>query len=431
MEIRAADYVRWFEDPANRRFDVFHAGDGISANALATLKERGLIGGFVRTVHHVDAFADPRLQALQTRALVTPDRHFVVSRLWQRLLADEFGIAAALVGNGVDMRRYRSSPSPEDALVRARHGLVGPGPLLLAVGGVEERKNTLRILDAFIRVRAIHPTARLAIAGGASLLDHDAYHAAFAERLARSGLPAGAVVRLGPVPDADMPSLYRVADALLFPSVKEGFGLVVLEAMASACPVVLSRIAPFTEYCGEQDVAWCDRRIPPPSPPPRPSRSTATVPPGSPPWAAYRRRPRLDRRRARPPTHLCRRRGGRPCLRCASPSAGPTAGRRPATRRPSSSATIWPSARPIRSRISSPAAAPPSASPASVCARNTAFPVPEPSASSPSSRTPPPLRVRPGRNRLHPFLRGFTAMTAATPRHVSVAVIGGGQAGFP
>lgn len=262
VEIRAADYVRWFEDPANRRFDVFHAGDGISANALATLKERGLIGGFVRTVHHVDAFADPRLQALQTRALVTPDRHFVVSRLWQRLLADEFRIAAALVGNGVDMRRYRSSPSPEDALVRARHGLVGPGPLLLAVGGVEERKNTLRILDAFIRVRAIHPTARLAIAGGASLLDHDAYHAAFAERLARSGLPAGAVVRLGPVPDADMPSLYRVADALLFPSVKEGFGLVVLEAMASACPVVLSRIAPFTEYCGEQDVAWCDPEDP-------------------------------------------------------------------------------------------------------------------------------------------------------------------------
>ena len=67
-----------------------------------------------------------------------------------------------------------------------------------------------------------------------------------------------AVVCLGPVPDADMPALYRLADALVFPSVKEGFGLVVLEAMASGMPVVTSRIAPFTEYLDDDDVVWCD-----------------------------------------------------------------------------------------------------------------------------------------------------------------------------
>ncbi len=67
-----------------------------------------------------------------------------------------------------------------------------------------------------------------------------------------------AVRCLGPVPDAEMPSLYRLADALVFPSVKEGFGLVVLEAMASGTPVVTSRIAPFTEYLHENDVVWCD-----------------------------------------------------------------------------------------------------------------------------------------------------------------------------
>jgi len=60
------------------------------------------------------------------------------------------------------------------------------------------------------------------------------------------------------MPQAEMPALYRAADVLVFPSIKEGFGLVVLEAMASGLAVVTSRIAPFTEYLGERDVAWCD-----------------------------------------------------------------------------------------------------------------------------------------------------------------------------
>jgi glycosyltransferase-like protein len=257
VEIRVADYVRHFERPEHRRFDVWHAQDGISANALATLRERGLIAGFARTVHHVDAFADSRLSALQTRAISSADRLFVVSRLWREWLAREYDREAYLIGNGVDTARFSPAADGTDVALRS-HLKLPAGKVFLAIGGVEKRKNTLRILEAFRIVRDTVPSSRLVIAGGASLLDHDAYQADFAATLAASGVPDNAVIRTGPLPQAMMPALYRAADVLVFPSVKEGFGLVVLEAMASGVPVVTSRIAPFTEYLGDGDVLWCD-----------------------------------------------------------------------------------------------------------------------------------------------------------------------------
>ncbi len=257
VKIRIAEYVRHFEDPANRGFDVYHAQDGISGNALATLKARGLVGAAARTVHHVDNFKSADLAALQTRAIGAADAHFVVSRTWRDWLAERFDVSATVIGNGVDSRRFTNAAGDRDAELRQRLGLAS-GPVFLSVGGVEERKNTIRILEAFQQVHSLYPLAQLVIAGGASLLDHEAYQQMFSEALEASGLPAGAVIRTGPLAQADMPSLYRIADVLALPSLKEGFGLVVIEAMASGTPVATSKIAPFTEYLGDNDVAWCD-----------------------------------------------------------------------------------------------------------------------------------------------------------------------------
>ncbi len=254
---RADEYVRHFEVPANRRFDVFHAQDGISANGLASLKERGLIPGFARTVHHVDAFGDADLTALQRRSIVAADRHFVVSHLWQGLLRETFGIDAALVGNGIDIKRFTPDPDGREAALADRLGL-GPGPIVLSVGGVEARKNSCRILEAFRQLRALHPRAQLVIAGGASVLDHHDYLNQFNALQVSSGLPTEAVIRTGPLPQDDMPALYRCADVLAFASVKEGFGLVALEAMACGLPTVVSAIAPFTEHIFGSETVWCD-----------------------------------------------------------------------------------------------------------------------------------------------------------------------------
>jgi glycosyltransferase-like protein len=262
VETRIADYVRHFEVADRRNFDVWHAQDGISGNALATLKERGLIGGFARTVHHVDTFADSRLSALQARAIASADRLFAVSCLWRDWLAREFDHVPHLVGNGVDPQRFSPVADASDEALRSLMNVPTGFHVFLAIGGVEKRKNTIGILQAFRAVHIKHPASCLVIAGGASLLDHDACQAEFTVALGASGLPDGVVIRTGPLAQALMPALYRAADALVFPSIKEGFGLVVLEAMASGVPVVTSRIAPFTEYLGDRDVLWCDPEEP-------------------------------------------------------------------------------------------------------------------------------------------------------------------------
>ncbi len=75
-------------------------------------------------------------------------------------------------------------------------------------------------------------------------------------------MPQGAVIETGPLPDVDMPPLYRIASTLVFPSLHEGFELAVLEAMASSLPVVVSQIPPLTEFLDEADAVWCDPHAP-------------------------------------------------------------------------------------------------------------------------------------------------------------------------
>jgi glycosyltransferase-like protein len=258
---RIGDYVAYFSRKGAREWDILHAQDPISANALATLHELGRVRGFVRTVHHLDTFRDVRLTAWQTRSIVAASRVLCVSRAWREILAREHGIAAEQVPNGVDMQRFSPCPDALDVRVRSRYGLGLGGPVLLAVGGVEERKNTLRLFEAFLALRNRLPNAQLVIAGGASLLDHGVYRAQFDAALRASGLEAGRgkpLVLTGRVADEEMPALFRTADVLAFPSLKEGFGLVVLEAMACGTPAVVSRIEPFTEYLQDGDCAWAD-----------------------------------------------------------------------------------------------------------------------------------------------------------------------------
>ncbi|MBP2293727.1 MSMEG_0565 family glycosyltransferase [Azospirillum rugosum] len=260
VEARIADYLDHFDRSKAAAFDVHHAQDGISGNALATLRDQGRIPGYVYTVHHIDRFDDPAVEARQWRAIRSADRVLCVSRMWRDRLALEHGIRAALVGNGVDLDRFTPHAGLADEALRQRLGL-GAGPIFLSVGGVEARKNSARLLRAFLFARRALPDAQLVVAGGATLLDHSAEARAFDALLAEHGVDAGPgrpVIRTGPLPDADMPALFRLATALVFPSLVEGFGLVVLEAMASGTPAIVSSIPPFTEHLASGDALWVD-----------------------------------------------------------------------------------------------------------------------------------------------------------------------------
>ena len=243
------------------RFDILHAHDGIGANALADLVQQGAVDGYLRTVHHVDRYGDARVQSWEERSIRAATRVLCVSASWCRRLRDEYGVEAAQVTNGVDMSRYTPRPDPRDLQLARRHGIGRGRPVVLTVGGVEARKNTRRLLQALLQLRQRLPRAQLVVAGGASLLDHSGEATAFRSEAAAAGLAIGrgeAIVLTGPLPDADMPALYRRADVLAMPSLLEGFGLAALEALACGTPAVVSNIAPFSEHFAEGDVQWAD-----------------------------------------------------------------------------------------------------------------------------------------------------------------------------
>ncbi|MGL6279498.1 MAG: glycosyltransferase family 4 protein, partial [Gaiella sp.] len=135
---------------------------------------------------------------------------------------------------------------PPDRIVVARPGL-GRGlsptgarvdlgaPTILGVGTIEPRKNLARLVEAW---RLLDGELGLALAGGEGWGD-------------RPDLADPRIRRLGFVPDGELGTLYRGAAVLVYPSLYEGFGMPVIEAMACGTPVVASSHRSLDEACGD------------------------------------------------------------------------------------------------------------------------------------------------------------------------------------
>jgi glycosyltransferase involved in cell wall biosynthesis len=129
-----------------------------------------------------------------------------------------------------------------------------PGPYVLFVGTLEPRKNLVRLVRAYRRVAASGLPHALVLAGGMG------WHGSeLLRELALAG--AGEIVLTGELSRAELDALYRGATCFAYPSLYEGFGLPVLEAMARGIPVVTSAGSSLPEVTGDDAVAVDPRSV--------------------------------------------------------------------------------------------------------------------------------------------------------------------------
>ena len=228
--------------------DLYHATDFVlpptrkSTHTILQVHDLS----FVR----VPEAASPNLKAYLDR--VVPDSvnradHVLAdSRATKSDLCQLYNIAEnkiTVLHGGVDPH-FKPVQNAVIQAVRHKYDL-GSVPFVLSVGTVQPRKNYSRLISAVAQLREHHPDIRLVIAGGRGWLEgpiYDTLNAVSMEPYTHF---------IGFVDDTDLPALYNAAACFAFPSLYEGFGLPVLEAMACGTPVVTANVSSLPEAAGD------------------------------------------------------------------------------------------------------------------------------------------------------------------------------------
>lgn len=193
------------------------------------------------TVHDATPWLHPDALGLDQRWYVRPLYPQALSRAAAVFTVSEAAKDDLVRATGVARERVHVTPNGLDPRFFEARAPDGPrAPYLLAVGTLEPRKNLPVLLDALRILRKDGRDLQLVLAG---------------RRPFAQSLPLGELaphVRLaGAVPDEDLPSLYAGASCFVLPSVYEGFGLALAEAMAAGVPAVASDLPALREVGGE------------------------------------------------------------------------------------------------------------------------------------------------------------------------------------
>jgi glycosyltransferase involved in cell wall biosynthesis len=204
---------------------------------------------FMEDPAKADREARRKFQGKTEASLRRADGILTISEFSRRGILDRFGLPAEKVrvtylGLGAAFR----APADAARMASLRQELEVPGPFLLFVGATEPRKNLTRLIEALAILRDRGRSAPLVIVGRPG-----GDHARVLDAIRSRGLER--LVRLaGYRPDEDVRALYGTATALVFPSLGEGFGLPLIEAMACGLPAAVSGVSALPEIGGEAAV---------------------------------------------------------------------------------------------------------------------------------------------------------------------------------
>jgi glycosyltransferase involved in cell wall biosynthesis len=192
-----------------------------------------------------------RMEALRMRKLVPwsarrADHIITVSEYSARDIETLYGIPRSRITVAYQAAASKFRPRDQQncrAHLESAYGL--RSPFLLYVGRVQARKNLIRLVEAYALVRSRHPELKLVIVG-----KPDLHYGRLLARVQQLRLN-DAVVLPGYVSDDDLPLFYNVAEIFIFPSIFEGFGLPIMESMASGVPTITSAGSCLREIAGD------------------------------------------------------------------------------------------------------------------------------------------------------------------------------------
>ncbi len=253
----------WYIEGWNKRF-LLPAGQQIAKSALLHFPSHNLPSTWntnrqkcVLTVHGAAASVAPEWDTVADRAESITETiraaqaaraHFITVSEWSKQeISQHYDIQPeqiSVIYHGIDHDRF--SPAPKSAVQqRLAYNLKLAYPYLLFLGPCSRRKNVVRLVQAFQQLKKQDGIPhRLVLAGRNHAQQHEVVSAAQKANILDS------LVFLGAVDDATLVDLYCGADAFCFPSLYEGFGIPIIEAMACGTTVVTSNLAAMPEIAG-------------------------------------------------------------------------------------------------------------------------------------------------------------------------------------
>jgi glycosyltransferase involved in cell wall biosynthesis len=179
---------------------------------------------------------------LLKKALKKSTHIFTVSKHTASDLQKHFGIAQEKISIAYAANAQEQSMHTQNSVALLNKILPKKNPFILAVGTLEPRKNLILLITAFEKLSIKFPELRLVLAGGSGWKNE-----ALLERIKQNPK----IISTGYLSNEHLATLYASARCFVFPSLYEGFGIPILEAMSFGCPVITSNQASMPEVAGE------------------------------------------------------------------------------------------------------------------------------------------------------------------------------------